>query len=78
MAKILIGRFLESKYSVGKTAGQALDSLITELGESGFTALLVIKTFLTTPTPSILFFFCSLWGGPPPHHIYPMRKSYPY
>ncbi|MFN9842447.1 MAG: hypothetical protein ACK56Z_17945 [Pseudanabaena sp.] len=43
MAKILIGRFLESKYSVGKTAGQALDSLITELGESGFTALLVIQ-----------------------------------
>ncbi|MFN6142501.1 MAG: hypothetical protein ACK48A_09615 [Pseudanabaena sp.] len=46
MAKILIGRFLESKYSVGKTAGQALDSLITELGESGFTALLVIQNFI--------------------------------
>jgi len=45
MAKILIGRFLESKYSVGKTAGQALDSLISELGESGFTALLVIQNF---------------------------------
>ncbi|MCA6612289.1 MAG: hypothetical protein IM516_09300 [Pseudanabaena sp. M158S2SP1A06QC] len=29
MAKILIGRFLESKYSVGKTAGQALDSLLS-------------------------------------------------
>ncbi|MFN9669214.1 MAG: hypothetical protein ACK573_10325, partial [Pseudanabaena sp.] len=35
MAKILIGRFLESKYSVGKTAGQALDSLITELSRLG-------------------------------------------
>lgn len=34
-----------NKYSVGKTAGQALDRLTTQLGESGFTALLVIQNF---------------------------------
>jgi hypothetical protein len=34
-----------NKYGVGKTAGQALDGLTAQLGESGFTALLVIQDF---------------------------------
>ncbi len=33
------------KHSVGKTAGQALDALTTQLGETEFSALLVIQNF---------------------------------
>lgn len=33
------------KYSVGKTAGQALDALTIQLGEIEFSALLVIQSF---------------------------------
>ncbi|PZV12317.1 MAG: hypothetical protein DCF22_12630 [Leptolyngbya sp.] len=33
------------KYSVGKTAGQALDALTIQLGETEFSALLVIQSF---------------------------------
>ncbi|MGB3295596.1 MAG: hypothetical protein WBB01_21645 [Phormidesmis sp.] len=33
------------KFSVGKTAGQALDALTVQLGESEFRALLVIQSF---------------------------------
>ena len=33
------------KYSVGKTAGQALDALTAQLGETEFSALLVIQSF---------------------------------
>jgi hypothetical protein len=33
------------KSSVGKTAGQALDALATQLGETEFSALLVIQNF---------------------------------
>jgi len=33
------------KYSVGKTAGQALDALTALLGETEFSALLVIQSF---------------------------------
>lgn len=33
------------KQSVGKTAGQALDALIIQLGETEFSALLVIQSF---------------------------------
>jgi hypothetical protein len=33
------------KYSIGKTAGQALDALTTQLGETEFSALLVIQSF---------------------------------
>lgn len=33
------------KYSVGKTAGQALDALTVQLGEIEFSALLVIQSF---------------------------------
>jgi hypothetical protein len=35
-----------NKYSVGKTAGQALDALAAQLGELEFSALLVIQSFL--------------------------------
>jgi hypothetical protein len=34
-----------NKHSVGKTAGQALDALTSQLGETNFTALLVIQSF---------------------------------
>jgi hypothetical protein len=34
-----------SKFSVGKTAGQALDALTAQLGEAEFSALLVIQNF---------------------------------
>jgi hypothetical protein len=33
------------KHSIGKTAGQALDALTTQLGETEFTALLLIQNF---------------------------------
>ncbi len=33
------------KYSIGKTAGQALDALTIQLGEIEFSALLVIQSF---------------------------------
>lgn len=33
------------KHSVGKTAGQALDALTAQLGETEFSALLVIQSF---------------------------------
>jgi hypothetical protein len=33
------------KYSIGKTAGQALDALTIQLGETEFSALLVIQSF---------------------------------
>ncbi len=33
------------KHSIGKTAGQALDALTTELGEIEFSALLIIQNF---------------------------------
>lgn len=33
------------KYSVGKTAGQALDALTAQVGEIGFSTLLVIQSF---------------------------------
>lgn len=33
------------KHSVGKTAGQAIDALTVQLGETEFTALLVIQSF---------------------------------
>ena len=37
------------KQWVGKTAGQALDGLTAQLGESGFSALLVIQSFHPDP-----------------------------
>ena len=37
------------KYSVGKTAGQALDALTIQLGETEFSALLVIQNFNPDP-----------------------------
>jgi hypothetical protein len=37
------------KHSVGKTAGQALDALTTQLGEIDFSALLVIQSFCPDP-----------------------------
>ncbi|MEH2236269.1 hypothetical protein [Nostoc sp.] len=37
------------KHSVGKTAGQALDALTTQLGETEFSALLVIQNFSPDP-----------------------------
>lgn len=37
------------KYSVGKTAGQALDALTAQLGETEFSALLVIQSFRPDP-----------------------------
>jgi hypothetical protein len=37
------------KSSVGKTAGQALDALATQLGETEFSALLVIQNFRPDP-----------------------------
>ncbi|HEY9825535.1 MAG TPA: hypothetical protein V6D19_08815 [Stenomitos sp.] len=36
-----------AKYSVGKTAGQALDALTAQLDEIEFSALLVIQSFRT-------------------------------
>ena len=36
---------MRDKHSVGKTAGQALDALTTQLDESEFSALLVIQSF---------------------------------
>ncbi|MBV9389594.1 MAG: hypothetical protein JOZ78_24495 [Chroococcidiopsidaceae cyanobacterium CP_BM_ER_R8_30] len=33
------------KQSIGKTAGQALDALTTQLGETEFSALLIIQNF---------------------------------
>lgn len=33
------------KYSIGKTAGQALDALTVQLGETEFSALIVIQSF---------------------------------
>jgi hypothetical protein len=39
------------KQSTGKTAGQALDSLTTQLGESDFTGMLIIQSF----QPDLLF-----------------------
>jgi len=35
----------EDKHSVGKTAGQALDALTAQLGETEFSALIVIQNF---------------------------------
>jgi hypothetical protein len=37
------------KHSVGKTAGQALDALTAQLGETEFSALLVIQNFSPDP-----------------------------
>lgn len=37
------------KHSVGKTAGQALDALTVQLGETEFSALLVIQSFRPDP-----------------------------
>lgn len=37
------------KSSVGKTAGQALDALANQLGETEFSALLVIQNFRSDP-----------------------------
>lgn len=37
------------KHSVGKTAGQALDALTAQLGETEFSALLVIQSFRPDP-----------------------------
>ncbi len=37
------------KYSVGKTAGQALDALTAQLDEIEFNALLVIQSFRPDP-----------------------------
>lgn len=37
------------KQSVGKTAGQALDALTAQLGETEFSALLVIQSFRPDP-----------------------------
>lgn len=37
------------EHSVGKTAGQALDALTTQLGETEFSALLVIQNFSSDP-----------------------------
>ncbi|KAF3889759.1 MULTISPECIES: hypothetical protein [Nostocales] len=33
------------KYSIGKTAGQALDALTAQLGENEFSALLLLQSF---------------------------------
>ncbi|NJP08461.1 MAG: hypothetical protein HC866_02445 [Leptolyngbyaceae cyanobacterium RU_5_1] len=41
------------KQSVGKTAGQALDALTAQLGETEFSTLLVIQSFRPDP-----FFQC--------------------
>ena len=38
-----------NKQSVGKTAGQALDALTAQLGETEFSALLVIQSFRPHP-----------------------------
>ncbi|MEL6775655.1 MAG: hypothetical protein AAFO06_00240 [Cyanobacteria bacterium J06597_16] len=38
-----------NKQSAGKTAGQALDTLVAELGETNFSALLVIQDFQPDP-----------------------------
>lgn len=38
-----------NKQSAGKTAGQALDALVAELGETNFSALLVIQNFQPDP-----------------------------
>lgn len=38
-----------NKQSVGKTAGQALDALTAQLGETEFSALLVIQSFRPDP-----------------------------
>lgn len=37
------------KWSVGKTTGQALDALTDQLGETEFSALLVIQSFRPDP-----------------------------
>lgn len=37
------------KHSVGKTAGQALDALTAQLGETEFSGLLVIQSFRPDP-----------------------------
>lgn len=37
------------KYSVGKTAGQALDALTAQLDETEFTALLIFQSFRPDP-----------------------------
>ncbi|MEG3435729.1 hypothetical protein V0288_01235 [Pannus brasiliensis CCIBt3594] len=40
-----IARSPPDKFSTGKTAGQALDALTARLGETEFSALLVIRNF---------------------------------
>ncbi len=54
------------KHSVGKTAGQALDALIAQLGETEFSALLVIQnsrpdSFFTAEQQARLSQLMEMW-----------------